>query len=162
MIPIHDQNFQPLRPLRHDAPPPLESLALPAPPLQALLALLALLCPWGGLVHVALSLAAPTIPPGPSGPPPTYTRHPFPSLYQSLIQPSTPSAAPPLQALLALAARLQQERGPQTILLQEATYRCLGEGFAHLSPHISFQQWCAAAQRREGGLSAAGGGAPGF
>ncbi len=45
------------------------------------------------------------------------------------------------QALLGLAARLQSTPGPDAALLREATYRCIGEGFSHVSPHVTFSAW---------------------
>ncbi len=49
-----------------------------------------------------------------------------------------------MQALLSLAARLQVSGTPSTdaLLLREAAYRCIGEGYNHVSPHFSFQAWC--------------------
>ena len=48
------------------------------------------------------------------------------------------------QALLGLAAQLQHSGTPSTdaLLMREAAYRCIGEGYNHVSPHFSFQAWC--------------------
>uniref|UniRef100_A0A7S3VSI4 Importin N-terminal domain-containing protein n=1 Tax=Dunaliella tertiolecta TaxID=3047 RepID=A0A7S3VSI4_DUNTE len=50
---------------------------------------------------------------------------------------------PVVQALLGLAARLQVSGTPSTdaLLLREAAYRCIGEGYNHVSQHFSFQAW---------------------
>lgn len=48
------------------------------------------------------------------------------------------------RALIGLAARLQQQSERGALLLREACYRCIGEGFPHVSPYIEFAQWYAA------------------
>ncbi|MEW5315516.1 MAG: hypothetical protein WDW38_006938 [Sanguina aurantia] len=45
-------------------------------------------------------------------------------------------------ALTQLATRLQQQPpSPESILMREACYRCIGEGFQHISPHVAFNSW---------------------
>lgn len=46
-------------------------------------------------------------------------------------------------ALLNLAQRMQNASPPtqETILIREACYRCIGEGFNHITDTISFQSW---------------------
>ncbi|KAG2435256.1 hypothetical protein HXX76_007334 [Chlamydomonas incerta] len=44
--------------------------------------------------------------------------------------------------LLGLASALQQRQPtPEALLMQEACYRCIGEGFNHVSSHINFEAW---------------------
>ncbi|GLI59709.1 hypothetical protein VaNZ11_001566 [Volvox africanus] len=44
--------------------------------------------------------------------------------------------------LLRLASALQQQqRTPDSVLMLEACYRCIGEGFNHVSSHVNFAAW---------------------
>eukprot|EP00198_Chlamydomonas_reinhardtii_P012580 XP_001701917.1 predicted protein [Chlamydomonas reinhardtii] len=44
--------------------------------------------------------------------------------------------------LLGLASALQQRAAtPDALLMREACYRCIGEGFNHVSSHINFEAW---------------------
>ncbi|KAG2446721.1 hypothetical protein HYH02_008283 [Chlamydomonas schloesseri] len=44
--------------------------------------------------------------------------------------------------LLGLASALQQRQTtPDALLMREACYRCIGEGFNHVSSHINFEAW---------------------
>ncbi|GFH06537.1 importin N-terminal domain-containing protein [Haematococcus lacustris] len=31
--------------------------------------------------------------------------------------------------------------GLEALLMREAAYRCIGEGYAHVGPHVSFSAW---------------------
>jgi len=46
-------------------------------------------------------------------------------------------------ALVSLAGRMQavQPPTPETVLMREACYRCIGEGYTHVSAHINFRSW---------------------
>jgi hypothetical protein len=48
-----------------------------------------------------------------------------------------------VQALLMLAAQLQCVTQPDgnMLLMREACYRCIGEGYNHVCPHFSFHTW---------------------
>eukprot|EP00798_Chlamydomonas_sp_ICE-L_P011430 gene11430-17116_t len=50
---------------------------------------------------------------------------------------------PVVQALIGLAGSLQQVQPPtaEAVLMREACYRCIGEGYSHVSSHINFQHW---------------------
>lgn len=60
---------------------------------------------------------------------------------------------PVAAALIGLAARLQQQQataaagggggggGAEAVLMREACYRCIGEGYNHVSSHINFAAW---------------------
>jgi hypothetical protein len=48
------------------------------------------------------------------------------------------------QALVSLAQRLQalgSSAGLEGLLMREASYRCIGEGYTHVAPHVSFSAW---------------------
>ncbi|DBA91518.1 TPA: hypothetical protein ACH3X1_003140 [Trebouxia sp. C0004] len=48
------------------------------------------------------------------------------------------------EAMLSYVAHLQNQAvSPSTLLLREACYRAVGEGFAHVSQHIDFTTWYA-------------------
>ncbi|WIA23852.1 hypothetical protein OEZ85_013510 [Tetradesmus obliquus] len=49
------------------------------------------------------------------------------------------------QALINLTARLQAagEGSPDMVLMREACYRCIGEGYSHVSNIVPFSQWYA-------------------